>query len=1030
MIDKMAEIVRVLFQRVSIEKILTSDQNKKIYYNNLDMDYLQDLLLTYNEQFSDTEIKHKIRETQVQMREYEALSSFTSESGKINVFSALFYYITDILLINDNKIVCRYDRLLEWNRISRYIGEELPIAARLAMHDYEHGTENVNFCWPPVLNHNNKQLERILKKGIADNHFHLRGSMPYFYISWINLMNHPDNSFLSANLKKLESNLRDKRKKYEVGILNEHLYILILKAAVIRLYLGSCIKGFQIQLMPYYISTQKIWEEVKKCKYLELFAERFMEKLGKLIKLNDYSEKHIRIVNVLDTMEKSRRGACQFPYLMNFWGLFGKFEISKVILDEISAKIKKSKNAVDIIEMIIREIAVCSPKLDLNECRNCISPQVFALYWRQQTRNVVMRLLRNNAYLEANIGVVQTLMDSMLNMKEFFDYMQEFVPDHCGYNEQEYKVLSGERWFEHHMLKCILVNDSLFSRQEYNLFYAYLRIKNELRMELLQSNHLVGFENFQIYQKRKDWFSNSGDFLETEGMLARMAVRDVLNNEAVRSLEVRISPADSSEKNAFNIREYDKAIIRPYDAEEEFRNTVRTIVSNQGKNVPDYDLEAKDLRKRYYYVLHFTKEQDNGQLRFVPNECRHYAYRKKIKRKADAIMEFRKEHHELAGRILGIDACGQEIGCRPEVFARTFRVLKKHSAKALSDSEHELPQLKITYHAGEDFLDVVDGLRAIDEAIRFLKMDCGDRLGHALALGIDAKEWYRLKGYHITLPLHDYLDNVVWLHHALIKFQIGDMSALKGWLEEQFSHYFTYIYKPHSINIDKAKFDIHVYYLAWLLRGDKPSLYSSEEFKVPKNKVDLWEHYAVCEEKRRKDDIRKIPEVALLYHMYHYNRDVREKGAEISTHYISDLYVEGVIRVQRAMQEMIVQRGIAVELNPSSNLYISTFDHLSNHPIKNFYNLGLTKDENELMKCPQMNVSVNTDDKAVFSTRLENEYALLACAMEEETEDGRSKYKREFIYEWLDYIREMGLRQSFNEMRDEYEYIYRKDNVI
>lgn len=1010
MIDKMAEIVRVLFQRVSIERILTSDQDKKIYYNNLDMDYLQDLLLTYNEQFSDTEIRHKIRETQIQMREYEALSSFTSGPGKINVFSALFYYITDILLINENKIVCRYDRLLEWNRISRYIGEELPIAARLAMHDYEHGTENLNFCWPPVLNHNNKQLERILKKGIADNHFHLRGSMPYFYISWINLMNHPENPYLSTNLKKLESNLRDKRKKYEVGFVNEHLYILILKAAVIRLYLGSCIKGFQIQLMPYYISIQEIWEEVKKCKYLELFAEQFVEKLGELIKPNNYSEKTIRIVNVLDTMEKSRRGACQFPYLMNFWGLLGKFEISKDILDKMRTKKEKST---DIIERIVQEIAVCLPKLELNECRDCISPQVFALYWKQETRNVVSRLLRNNAYLDANIRGIQTLTDSMLNMNGFFDYMQEFVPVHYGYNEQEYKILSGERWFEYHMLKCILTNDSRFSRQEYNLFYAYLRIKNELRMELIQSNSLVGFENFQIYQRRKDWFSNRGDFLETEGMLARMAVRDVLNNRAVRSLEVRISPADSSEDNAFNIREYDIAITRPYSYEEQFWDDVHRLSDNQGKNLTDIDLKPEDLRKRYYYVLHFAKEQDGGQLKFVPNECRHYAYRGKIKRKADAIMRFREEHHELAGRVLGIDACGQEIGCRPEVFARTFRVLKKHSAKLFGDSDEELPQLKTTYHAGEDFLDVADGLRAIDEAIRFLKMDCGDRLGHALALGVDAKEWYRLKGYHITLPLHDYLDNVVWLHHALIKFQIGDMSALKGWLEEEFSHYFTYIYKPHNIYIDKAKFDINVYYLAWLLRGDKPSLHSSGEFKVPKNKADMWEHYAVCEEKRRKDDIRKIPEVAFLYYMYHYDKSVRAKGAETSTHDISDLYVEGVTRVQRAMQEMVVKRGIAVETNPSSNLFISTFNHLSNHPIKNFYNLGLTKDEKELMDCPQMNVSINTDDKGVFSTRLENEYALLACAIEESTKNGKPKYKREFIYEWLDYIREMGLRQSF-----------------
>ena len=47
-------------------------------------------------------------------------------------------------------------------------------------------------------------------------------------------------------------------------------------------------------------------------------------------------------------------------------------------------------------------------------------------------------------------------------------------------------------------------------------------------------------------------------------------------------------------------------------------------------------------------------------------------------------------------------------------------------------------------------------------------------------------------------------------------------------------------------------------------------------------------------------------------------------------------------------------------------------------------------------------------------TRLENEYALLASALEKErNEDGSPKYKREFIYQWLDHIRKMGLRQTF-----------------
>ena len=30
-------------------------------------------------------------------------------------------------------------------------------------------------------------------------------------------------------------------------------------------------------------------------------------------------------------------------------------------------------------------------------------------------------------------------------------------------------------------------------------------------------------------------------------------------------------------------------------------------------------------------------------------------------------------------------------------------------------------------------------------------MDCGDRLGHAIALGIDVEDWYRSKSYNITV---------------------------------------------------------------------------------------------------------------------------------------------------------------------------------------------------------------------------------------------------------------------------------------
>lgn len=64
---------------------------------------------------------------------------------------------------------------------------------------------------------------------------------------------------------------------------------------------------------------------------------------------------------------------------------------------------------------------------------------------------------------------------------------------------------------------------------------------------------------------------------------------------------------------------------------------------------------------------------------------------------------------------------------------------------------------------GEDFLDIADGLRAIDEAILFCGLERGSRLGHALALGIDSYEYYKYKGYKMILPKQILIDDIAWI---------------------------------------------------------------------------------------------------------------------------------------------------------------------------------------------------------------------------------------------------------------------------
>ena len=64
------------------------------------------------------------------------------------------------------------------------------------------------------------------------------------------------------------------------------------------------------------------------------------------------------------------------------------------------------------------------------------------------------------------------------------------------------------------------------SREEHNLFYAYLCLQNELRAQMVQINGYVGFDNFQVYERRRGYFFPPD--AESLWLSARLAVREPL----------------------------------------------------------------------------------------------------------------------------------------------------------------------------------------------------------------------------------------------------------------------------------------------------------------------------------------------------------------------------------------------------------------------------------------------------------------------------------------------------------------------
>ncbi|MGN0161966.1 MAG: hypothetical protein ACI4EA_00095, partial [Candidatus Ornithomonoglobus sp.] len=573
---------------------------------------------------------------------------------------------------------------------------------------------------------------------------------------------------------------------------------------------------------------------------------------------------------------------------------------------------------------------------------------------------------------------------SELKSNNDYDYASYPVGKMPDVNE----YFCGERWLMYNILFRIYSKNRKY-RYLNDLFHIYILLKESVRSELIQNNSVIGFGNFNLFQNRKSYFT---DNTATEKIYQRTAIIDTLRNQKmIRSLEARVAPRDSAE-------EYDRY----------FRNIDTSLMRFCGGKAKESYMD------RFFYVIHFIKHPDDER-NMDYDVCQDSYVRSYVQRQAMALIRFREYYPRTARRVRGIDAANTEIGCRPEVFAQAFRALSGHE---YTDSEtgKKVSGLRKTYHVGEDFLDITDGLRAIDEAVSFFNMKCGDRLGHALALGINVEEWYALKKGHINICQQDYLDNVVWLYFKIIEYRIDVDNALIPFLENEFLKYSRIIYLSKLSEKSQTAFNINTYYNAWKLRGDNPELYITGEYKNPYY-TDLWEWNAINREFPADKRIRKSRAVAYLYYCYHYNEEIKREGNRKIEVSIPRMMQEAVAKVQNKLQGMVACKGLCIETNPSSNCLIGSFGKYkySNHPIINFYDTGLGIKRDEDFKCHHISVCINTDDQSVFGTSLENEYALMVHTLEKEKdENGVHKYEHTGIYNWIDAIRMMGNEFSFN----------------
>lgn len=576
------------------------------------------------------------------------------------------------------------------------------------------------------------------------------------------------------------------------------------------------------------------------------------------------------------------------------------------------------------------------------------------------------------------------------------------------------RSLVGERVFLYQCTQEAL-NPNGFNSFEQGLFYLYLLLKCNFRSEMIQANEQTGFNNFLNYQDRKDdaWDEN---FYFWEA--ARMAINYRLDSEAITSLEGRLVPKAEVRQNIDKVYRFDRA------------RRFAECDALQAVNPANYEFDTElDLGQfahlPYFFVYHFIKLPDDRRLernmfRDVP--CRHQEHRQTLRATAIGLISALRNSAYLRNRMRGIDASASELVCRPEVFACVFRYIDGMQQKWNTRLDRLLPSSPMrifkTYHAGEDFLDIADGLRAIDEAVEFLNLDANSRIGHALAMGVYPEDHYRLKNYEIITTKQDRLDDLVWILYRSNELGVQIERRLESQLQNEAYQLFREIY-GNAIDRENWNCQLIDYYRSMKLRGDEPNLYRDRDERQFQsrgtfNTTDEFNYYLFDNNNDELREYREEEGVRGLYFYYHYGVNEGICGQQTITCHISKSYMQLMQQLQEAMQQYLERKRIIIECNLSSNVLIGTFKNYERHPIFRFNNRELIS--RAVHDGAQLHVCLNTDDLGIFDTSLEFEYALIGQALLGQTDENLNPiYGTREVIEYLDDLRKMGISAIFPE---------------
>lgn len=541
------------------------------------------------------------------------------------------------------------------------------------------------------------------------------------------------------------------------------------------------------------------------------------------------------------------------------------------------------------------EKAFANEKVKEHYAQTAILNEPERLYELLKVASVLRYLLFSYAYekeLPDNFESFEQLLQELADG----EIMGGFYPNHplelmVG-RDIEAHYLEGILYVKILQLMCNERENDTISR----LFHYYLLILGLTNKMLVQQPTCYGFEEFQ-----KITLNGLREYSESRNYFKRFTQLSGNQLRHVRLLEGRFSPKDEQSKN----EEMLGNILEGWDE-------LKKLQAKKG-------IQESTLR----LVAHFIKKKEGKR----DAQVRYRDLRDDVEHRSELLIQLLHDNTTLSKVVLGIDAAASEFDTPPEVFAKAYRRLREKGYQ------------HFTYHAGEDFYHIISGLRAIYEAITYLDLHRGDRIGHATAAGLPVSLWRNNIGTKMLIRQGEHLDNMIFAYHLISQKGDEEMKSLLPML---------------SLRIDELGFEVY------------------QEYKPVSMHIKAW-HMRYEDPRDIVNDAKQENNEAEKLYLRYHQADVAgryDKIIEVETYDL--IQEEQLSKLQLMLLEEMHRREIVIETLPTSNVVIGNHHDFSTYHLYNWYQW---KKQGK----PLPPIVIGTDDIGIFATNIYNEYCNIFC---------------------------------------------------